>query len=411
VQKHFKKTCVLLSILPWTAHAATLEQAMNLAVDNHPAIQISAFETDVVRAQMKSQTAYAYNPDVSLEYQDRKLNGGGTSADYYIGISQGIEFGSKHSDRNRAAKAGLQASLKNLESLKQTLKTEAAKAYVSLSIAKQTLAIRSQQTQSYKLLGLAVKKRMQAGDANILDANLAQSAYATALSAETKARQDERQRQIHYMTALNEHAVEVNMALPRLNLEWLTPQDPLNVAKSSRADFAALQEKALQAEASADLADANRYSDPTVSLMKGREAGEALLKLGVSFALPFTDARKGDYQASLAQALRDERVLQWFEQKLALDVQAAVENHSSAIQSLKIVTQMEKAFDTSNSESLAQSAYEAGEISIEDLVLHINQALDARLTKLNMLEQSWLARIQLAQVLGHPEYIIQGIQQ
>jgi len=411
MQKDFKHLCVLLSMLPWTAHATTLEQAMNLAVDKHPALEISTYETDMARAQMKSQTAYAYNPDVSLEYQDRKLNAGGRSADYYISISQGIEFGSKHSDRNRAANAGLQASLNHVESLRKTLKVDAAKAYVSLFIAQQTLDIRSQQAQSYKLLSLAVKKRMEAGDANTLDANLAQSAYATALSAETKARQDKMLRQMQYRTALNETAINIDITLPVLNLEWRIPQAPLSIAKSSRSDLAALKEKVLQTKATADLAYANRYSDPTISLMKGREAGEDLFKVGISFALPFTDASTGNYQASLAQALRDESALQWFEKRLTLEVNTAIENHKFAMQALQAINHMEQSFDTSKSEALAQSAFEAGEISLEDLLLHINQALDARLTKLNMLEQSWFARIQLAQVLGHPEYIIQGAQQ
>ncbi|MDQ7001913.1 MAG: TolC family protein, partial [Ghiorsea sp.] len=140
------------------------------------------------------------------------------------------------------------------------------------------------------------------------------------------------------------------------------------------------------------------------------EAGDHLIKLGVSFALPLTNTRKGKYQASLAKAMRSQSELDWFKQKLVREVDAVVINHGYAMQALKQAQQMLKVMASNNSVKLAKIAFDAGELSLEDLVIHINQALEARLTTLYMIKQGWFARIRLAEVLGHPEYITQGIQ-
>jgi len=411
VKIRYITTCMLLSILPWAAHATTLEQAMNMVKEKHPRLAMSALDNDAARAQLSSQSSYAYNPELSLEYQDRQLNGGGNSADYYIGISQGIELGGKRGYREEAAQAVLQQSKDNTEVLRQQLSIAMARAYVELSLAKQTLDVRIQQSQALKALSVGVKRQLDVGDANILDANLAQSAYITALSAETNARQMVALLQARYQRAVGQNISDDSaFKLPKLQPDWQIPENPLTIAKSSRAEMAALKAKVRQFQAKSELADANRFSDPTISLMKGREAGEDLLKLGVSFALPLTNTRKGTYQASLAQAMRSQNELAWFEQKLALDVQAAVFNHTYAMQALKEAHHMAQSMNTDNNVKLAKAAFDAGELSLEALVIHINQALEARLTRLNIIKQGWLARIQLAQTLGHPEYILQGIQ-
>ena len=404
-------TCMLLGISPWAAHATTLEQAMNMAQEKHPELSMSVLDNDAARAKLRSQSSYAYNPEISLEYQGRKLNGGGNSADYYIGLSQGIELGGKRGYRADAARFALQQSKDNTEALRQQLSVDVARAFVALYLAKQTLDIRVQQSDSLKALSVAVKRQLDVGDANILDANLAQSAYMTALSAETEAQQRYTLLQARYHNAVGQPLYDdVVLTLPQLQPDWQTPENPLVIAKASRADIAALKAKVQQLQAESELADANRFSDPTISLMKGREAGEGLVKLGVSFALPFTNTRKGRYQASLAKAMRSQSELDWFECKLELEVDAAVLNHGYAMQALHEARQMAKAMNTTNSVKLAKSAFDAGELSLEDLVIHINQALEARLTTLNIIKQGWFARIRLAEVLGHPEYITQGIQ-
>lgn len=402
---------VLLGTLPWSAYATTLEEAMNIAEKSHPELSMSILDNKAAQAQLTSQSAYNYNPELSLEYQDRKDNAGVHGTDYYIGLSQGIEIAGKQGYREQAAQAGLQLSENYTESLRQQLSIGAARAFVQLFLAKQALKVRMQQGKSLKVLSLAVKRQMDVGDANVLDANLAQSAYTTALSAVIEAKQNYALAQAQYNAAVGSVGhFETEVVLPRLKVDWRVPNNLLDIAINHRPEIAILSAKQRQSNAQAELADAERYSDPTISLMGGREAGEDLVKLGISFALPLSNNRKGAYQASLAQELRSEQALDWFKRRLKFEVQAAAQNHAYAMLALKDAHDMKQSLSTKSSESLAEAAFKAGEISLEDLVIHINQALEARLTTLNFIKQSWFARIRLAEVLGQPELIIQGIQ-
>jgi hypothetical protein len=65
---------------------------MDRATKLHPELQISELNIEAARDQLIEQSAYAYNPELSLELQRRRLNGGEAVNDYYIGLSQGIEL-------------------------------------------------------------------------------------------------------------------------------------------------------------------------------------------------------------------------------------------------------------------------------------------------------------------------------
>jgi outer membrane protein TolC len=400
---------MLISMIPWTSHAeTTLKQTMDW-VKQHPKLHIAELNNDASRASLSASSAYAYNPELSIEVQDRKLNSGGRATDYYIGLSQGIEIAGKGTYREQVARASLKSSKYQAEILRQALIADAARAFVLLYEAEQALNIRQQQSDLLQGLNQGVQKQLDVGDANILQANLAAASYASALSALTQAKQDYTLALSAYRQATGKFDnTDIHPNLPQLDTSWKAPDHAYDVALQARPELAALTAQAEQGQAQAELANASRYVDPTLSLMGGREAGEQLFKLGISFPIPLTNSKKGEYKASLAQAEVGQSRVLWFKQQLQSEVQAALQNHSSAMMVLRVFEQQQS---NSNSIALAKSAFEAGELNLEDLVLHMNQALDANLTALNLIKQGWLARIHLTQVLGHTEYILQGIKQ
>ncbi len=387
--------------------STTLTQAINLA-KKHPLLQISMLNQDTARSQLSAASAYAYNPELSLELQNRKLNDGGQDTDYYIGLSQSIETGGKVDYRKQAAQAKLQISQYDTEILRLQLIRDIATAFVQLHEANQTLTIRQQQSTLYLELYQAVQRQLDVGNANVLQANLAASAYAAALSALGQAQQAATLALNQYVQAagqLNTHPIHTD--LPILNTTWHPPKHAYAIALAARPEVKRLQSQTQYTNAQANLANATRYVDPTISFMTGKEAGEKLLKLGVSFPIPLSNNNKDMYQASLVQVQASQNQAVWFKQRLKQDVLTAISNHQKNMRVLQMFTQQTSA---NNSIALAKKAFDAGELSLEDLVLHINQALDAKLTRLNLTTQAWIARIHLAYTLGHPEYILQGVQ-
>jgi len=404
-------TGMLLCIHPIYAHADSLQEAMNTASKQHPMLQMADQSIVAARGNLTEQSAYAYNPELSLEPQRRRLIGGGTANDYYITLSQGIEIGGKRGLREQSAQAALNAVSKDRESTRQQLMIAAARAYVALSMAEQAFDLRQQQSTMLKKVSTAVALQLKLGQSSQLDANLAQSAYSSALNATTVARQLLTRSKQAYLVALGKGGGKLSrLKLPKLLTSWQPPADAYNVALQSRPDLAALRSKLAQSTAQADLAGAERIPDIALSAMTGREAGEQLVKVGITIPFPVLNSHKGAYRAALAEKNRVSTGLEWSTQQLRFAVDSAIINHANAMRALSGIISSNMQQSAEDTITLAQKAYDAGELDLEELVVHIRQGLDARMTALEIIKQGWLARIQLAQVLGHPEYILKGIQ-
>ena len=403
---------MLSCIHPIYSYADTLQEVMEQVAKQHPMLQMAEKNIEAAQGYVTEQGSYAYNPELSLEPQSRRLNGGGTSNDYYITLSQGIELGGKQAFRKQAAQAALNASVQNGEYTQHRLMIEAARAYVTLYFAEQRYDVRSQQSKVLGTVHDAVVRQLKLGASSQLDANLAQSVFASARNARTRSKQVMTQSQQRYSIALGQVSdlAVVNLVLPKLSLSWQAPVNAYHVALTSRPDLLRLQSKLEQADAQAELADAMRMPDVTVHAMIAREAGDRLVLLGLTVPFLVLNQHDGAYTAALAKQERVKLGLHWSQQQLRYEVKSALDNYQDAIQALSDMraTHMQK--NAEDTMILAQKAYQAGELDLETLVVHINQGLNAKITALDMAEQAWLARIRLAEVLGHPEYILKGTQ-
>ncbi|MDQ6996883.1 MAG: TolC family protein, partial [Mariprofundus sp.] len=211
---------------------------MNTAAKQHPMLQMADQSIAVARGELTEQGSYAYNPELSLEPQRRRLNGGGTANDYYITLSQGIEIGGKRGFREQSAQAALDAVSKARENTRQQLMIEAARAYITLSMAEQAFDLRSQQSEMLKKVSHAMALQLKLGQSSQLDANLAQSAYSSALNATTVAMQFFTQSRQAYLIALGKGSGKFSrLELPELLTSWQPPADAYKLALESRPDL------------------------------------------------------------------------------------------------------------------------------------------------------------------------------
>lgn len=322
-------------------------------------------------------------------------------------------MGGKRGFREASARAGLQAATLNLERVRQQLAIEVARAYINFYFASRIFDLRKQQRDMLEQVSRAVGSKLLVGESSQLDANLAESAFVSALNAAAAAHVSLMQSRERYRIALggSENDNFSNVILPPLQAGWKPPVDAYQVALASRPDLLLLQTQFIQSEARADLAAADRMPDITLSAMSAREAGDQLIKVGVTLALPILNSHQGAYRAALMDKERLSTGVNWSKEQLRYAVQAAVDRHASAMRAISGLVDTAIERRAGETISLARKAYDAGELDLEALVVHIQQGLNARMTALNLIQQGWLARIRLAEVLGHPEYISQGIQQ
>lgn len=404
---------MLLCMQPLNLYAVTLQEVMQTSIKEHPMMQMAEKNIESARGNLTEKSSYAYNPELSLEPQRRRLNGGGTSNDYYITLSQGIELGGKRKLREQSAQAMLNAASQDRETTQQRLIIEAARAYITLYFAEKRYDLRRQQSNILDKVSHAVAQQLQLGESGQLDANLAQSAFTSALNATTIAQQFLTKSKQRYLMALGKASntkLLSDLELPKLLLDWQPPKNAYGVALQSRPDFLVLQSQLNRSHAQADLASAMRIPDVTVNAMIAREAGEQLVLLGLTIPFPVLNSHQGAYRAALAEKERVKMGIDWSKQQLRYEVQSALDNHQNAIQALSHMIQSNMQKNAKDTIILAQKSYQAGELNLEALVIHINQGLDAQMTALEMIKQAWLARIRLAEVLGHPNYILKGSQ-
>ncbi|WP_232710104.1 TolC family protein [Mariprofundus aestuarium] len=404
---------MLLCIHPFYANAVTLKAAMDAAVEQHPMLKISKMQVDGAQGELQEQGSYAYNPELSVEPQRRRLNGGGSSNDYYVTLSQGIELGGKQKYRELSAQAGLEAVRLESDSMYQQVSTNAARAFVELHFSKRELVWRNQQAGTLLQLHKAIFRQMELGEANQLDVNLSQASLTQAINAEAQAKKQHAMNVSRYVMAVGAggEIKEIQPELPKLLVGWQPLSDPVDIAMNSRPDITAKRQRLAQHTAQADLANAKRIPDVTVGLMAGREAGDQLISLGFTMPIPVLNSHSGAYRAALSQASAYKTELEWFEQRVKLEVQEALFSHTTAMQSLLALSKVEGKPSSPDNIELARMAFDAGELNIEELVVHINQILESRINSAAIVKQGWLARIRLAEVLGHPEYILQGIKE
>lgn len=404
---------MLLCIHPFNADAVTLKSAMEAAVEQHPMLTISKMQIDGAQGELQEQGSYAYNPELSVEPQRRKLNGGGRSNDYYITLSQGIELGGKQKYREQSALANLEAVKLESDALFQQISYNVARAFVALHFSRQELLWRNQQAGTLSQLHKAITRQMELGEANQLDVNLSRASLTQAIHAEAQAKSEHAMNVSRYVIAVGAGGdmMSIQPELPKLRVNWQPLSDPVEIALSSRPDIAVRRQRLVQYSAQADLADAHRIPDVTVGLMAGREAGDQLVSLGLTMPIPVLNSHNGAYRAALSQASAYKTELEWFEQRVKLEVQEALFSHTTAMQALFAISQVEGKSSSPDNIELARMAFDAGELNIEELVVHINQILESRINSAAIVKQGWLARIRLAEVLGHPEYILQGIKE
>lgn len=399
---------ILLCIQPWCVSANSLQETMRLAQQQHPMLKISQMHIETANAVLTEQRAYAYNPEFSIEPQRRNLKGGGTSNDYYLGLSQSIETAGKQAYRTASSASALKAVQLEQDIQRQRIVFDAARAYVHVVFSQRVLRWRQHQLATLKKLKTSIVRQQELGEMNQLDVNLAQASLTQAMHAEVQAKQNKERSLSNYFLAIgSEHTFKVpTLRLPQLSVHAWLDQEAIQLALTSRPELRALAERVQQYSHQAELAQAQRTPDMTVGLAAGREAGEQIYSVSLSMPIPVLNTHDGAYRAALAQVMLKRAELRWMKQRVQLEVIEAQRQYQLATQASIAVNQMQNTFD--GQINLAQKAFEAGELDTEELVLHITQILESRINIENISQQRWLARIRFAETLGKSAYVYQN---
>jgi len=383
------------------AHAFSLSDAVRWAQTHSPELAAAAQARAEALGAAQQRATYRYNPEVSFKEQRRRLASGGASRDWYFTISQRIELGGKLSLRRSWARLEQEAAAWRWQAARWRVAVAAARAYLELGYAIEALRVQEDRLRLWRRWLRALRQREHLGDLGGLALSLVRAEYAAALDAWIQASRAKEQALARY------RFVTGGAPLPDRLPRW-QPSGSIRDfealwqrALQTRPDLVAQQLQLRQAEIEAQLAKAARIPDPSFSLMVGREVGDRLFLVGVQLPLPLWNANAGARRAAAHRLERLQAQWQAAKQQLRLDLQAAV----SLLQQLDEAMQEAQAQAVGAAEEAfekLQRAYELGEIGMERFALQARRIFDARLSRLALQRDAWLAKLRVAEVSGRP---------
>ncbi len=307
--------------------------------------------------------------------QRRRYDNGGNSNEWTAALERTIRIGGK---------AELDAQLGDSEMLIGKARIgearhEAARALADLWL--DTLATTRQRELWAEQLSFAetshqaVEKRRKAGDASLLDVNVAradlievqrQLSAATSAEAKAKAKLAVRFPTLKYEPKPLAEPTALDMSLPQWRERILAESDPIKIAEG-------LLKKA---ELSAARANADRIPDPTVGVYTASEAFRNERIIGLSVSIPLS----GSYRSErMQQALQEAEAARAKVERQKRDEEAEiVEAYADATGGLERWRLASQGLSTTrDSARLTQRAYTLGEADLQTLLLARRQALDA----------------------------------
>ncbi len=307
--------------------------------------------------------------------QRRRYDNGGNSNEWTASLERTIRIGGKAGIDTQLGESELLISQARIGEARR----EAARALADLWLDTLTTSrqreLWAEQLSFAETSHQAVEKRRKAGDASMLDLNVAradlievqrQLSAATSAEAKAKAKLAVRFPTLKYEPKPLAEPTALDLSLPQWRDRILSESDPIKIAEGLLR----------KAELSAARAKADRIPDPTVGVYTASEAFRNERIVGLSLSIPLS----GNYRSErMYQALQEAEAARAKVERQKRDEETeVVEAYADAIGGLERWRLASQGLSTTrDSARLTQRAYTLGEADLQTLLLARRQALDA----------------------------------
>lgn len=357
----------------------TLEQALEKARGESPALRNAQAMLELARADQTRARTYPHNPQLSLTGADRS-GGGDSTTDRGVEIGQEIEIGGQRGRRIAAAEALLLSAEEDFRYAELQLVNRVERAFARALAEERRVAIAASEQALVEHLLTFEERRLEAGAGTQLDLNLARAAAA-------------RGRQRVEVSLAQRAVVRADLA-EVIGLDPARPLVPLTSERPARQELASLE--ALVARATASRPDLvarqrsveaarrrveleRRKARPNLraSLFSRREEGDDILGGSIGIAIPLFDRNQGGIQAARAESAQAEAELDRTELAVRRSV---VDAHARYVAAVNAVTSLESLVVGTLEESLEllETALEAGKVNAADVLVLRRELVEAQ---------------------------------
>jgi outer membrane protein, heavy metal efflux system len=277
----------------------TMQQAVDLALANNPAILAAAQHLAAVKATQVT-AGLRQNPTLTLYGQGvtlPEINPNGNPYYYSANVSRLFERGEKRRWRLDIATSTTDVTQSQLRDQQRQLVLNVRQAFTNLLVAKQALAIAQENLDDYRKTISLSQARLDAGDITRtdferIDLQLAQF-ESDADTAKLNVQQQSTQLQSLFGVDHPTTTTEVIGTIDPLAIP-LTMQDAETKALAARPDYLAAQQSVTLAQANAKFAVAGGTVDPTVGAEYERSGEDNTFGVSVAIPLRFFDRNQGE---------------------------------------------------------------------------------------------------------------------
>ena len=382
----------------------SLEQAVEIAVENNP--DLAAVANELVIAQSEVQRANyisQFNPELLSEGDYRDRAGHSDSQEWRGRLSQQLEIFGQPALRRRSATMGYkrtQAEVRN----QVRLLTAAVKMTFYEALRERLRSQLSAELESldHRLLE-AARARFEAGEIGQIDLNLSRVRYGESQRARLDGLEAYRLQRSNLGRLLGNAAGAEPEPDGDLKVEPLKTDlaNLLATARANRPDIKAAQTEISRLKTEAQLNRRLALPNPSVGPLFGHEqTNEQFVGLSIGFSLPLFNRRQAEGTAIAGRLGQARQTLRAVELNVEHEVRNAHNRYLTALRGLR-ASQENVVQPARESFGLLEQAFNAGKLDLLSLSVAERQAFEARIGNLDAWFNLASARVSLDLAVGN----------
>lgn len=372
----------------------TLDGALDLARTRAPRLLAARAAVEVSRGRRAGLSPWIKDNPVLEADAGPRWSGGARSLDLDVSLGQTFELGGKGRKRIALADAKVdEAAALAADATRRTLGVVAS-TFVRCLHADAQLRLAQENERLAAELGHVAGQRYASGDVGALDANVAAIVLVRA-RADAHAAEAERTAALGALRVLLDIEPTAALAVSGdLRDRKRYDLDELLIRTTDRADLRALLAEVNQADAEVRLGEGFAWPDVGVRLGYSRDEGDDIARGGVSLTLPFFNRGQARQATGAAERQRAHALLAARRRAAHTEVQTAYEAYRSLLEAVQAL-ERDALPRLAENETLARRSYEAGRLSLSELLLVRREAVATRTAYTDLLRDAALAAVEL----------------
>lgn len=331
-----------ISLFVHSAHALTLGEAVEAALNNNPEIQAVRLEKDAAKGRLDQAGQFLRNNPIiegSVSRKDTLPEGGEKVKNYGLRLSQEFELAGQRGLRVDGARSGREKALQDIRDRERVLIAEVKDAFARALAAKRKIELAAEAVKLQEELVASSAIKFQTGDISALEQNLADVELGKSRRERYLAEREQREALLGLQEILG-----VKPSSSFFVEGELPAEAPIIPDKEKVREAAALQRPDVQSaaaevqQAKSAMKLAGREAIPSMTVSGFYNKDDRLNEAGVmlSFPLPFFDRKQADRREAAAkagQALIKEASL---ERVVEAEIESAHANLAAAAEELSL---------------------------------------------------------------------------